>query len=375
MKSVLGFIPDPVCTYDAVSYTEGVKQNEQVLIEASGIPALKTIIQERLQAISQQRNVIYENRLEKKSEKLHDEISELVAPLQQTITKLSDRIQSASIDPEKLQNVIERCQNLCKEAIADISVPEPLHYSSVINLPISDGYYSGLSSEYSAKSKAKEALRKPYDHRESVINDLARKAAEEIYAYTIFDHRKGNYYYDKNTAVTRVIHQCNDLFRQIGVQLPTSAIAEIAVQPKPCSVSENALYSAIKEDVVEYGGYYSLDKYVDMYADIDDQELYLGEGLFGSKYKTTYSCSLWNAKREMEKDLGSNLDRNVKSEFNKVKGTLEGFCSELKSEIKKRLDSMTTAARSIAETSDKKSKQELEKLQEIITSIQEYVIL
>ena len=178
-------------------------------------------------------------------------------------------------------------------------------------------------------------------------------------SYNVYQRTDGDYYYAINRRAANAVMECNKMFREVGISLPTSAIADIEVVPSLCNTSERELRDIISEDVIEYSGYYTLDSYAD-YCDVEEE--YAGSGMFG-RDKYTYGCyNLYKGAEEMIKDMKGTFNSNVNSAWRQTVSNSQTFCNKVKAELESRKDAMIQAAESaVANSGDDKETENLKK--------------
>lgn len=372
IQLALGFEPKKICVYDAMTYQEGVKQNEQVLIDLSGIPALKAEIERHCQSLSSISEELYQQRITEKKKKLTADVNAFLEQYRADLLKLKARAARASID----MNQLNAAKTKIKEIVQEFS-PELPEYSSNNNeIGSILRYYKNIrykSSEYAVKSELRDSLSTPYNNRSSVVRKAACLDAEKIISYARYESKVGNYYYDVLTVINKILAECNNEMLKINVKLPVNVIQEIVTKPKATDLSESEIIRELCDGVVQYGGWYSIDEYIDMYIDIEEFDDFVGLSIFGNpKYRKKYSANSFDALEEMVNDCKVPYDNNVKSQFRQVQNIIRDFLERVTKELNDRIDTMLATADKIAEESNQNNEtnRRADMLEEAIEAVQ-----
>ncbi len=372
IQLALGFEPKKICVYDAMTYQEGVKQNEQVLIDLSGIPALKAEIERHCQSLSSISEELYQQRITEKKKKLTADVNVFLEQYRADLLKLKARAARASID----MNQLNAAKTKIKEIVQEFS-PELPEYSSNNNeIGSILRYYKNIrykSSEYAVKSELRDSLSTPYNNRSSVVRKAACLDAEKIISYARYESKVGNYYYDVLTVINKILAECNNEMLKINVKLPVNVIQEIVTKPKATDLSESEIIRELCDGVVQYGGWYSIDEYIDMYIDIEEFDDFVGLSIFGNpKYRKKYSANSFDALEEMVNDCKVPYDNNVKSQFRQVQNIIRDFLERVTKELNDRIDTMLATADKIAEESNQNNEtnRRADMLEEAIEAVQ-----
>lgn len=356
IEKTFGFAPEDIMLYDAVTYKTGVSSKQKALINASGIPALKKKISERAEAVAGSTAEITGDRISSSEAALSESLSVLLEGLKKKLPKAD-----AELDKAAVKAAEKKCEQLINDTISAIEPITPLGGMDVLLGPINHGLSSfhGESSENAAKRRIRDKLSSAYNRRESVLRDAASRVAEMIMSYNEYKRTDGDYYYTINRRAANAILECNRMFKEVGISLPTSAIADIEVVPTLCNTSQRELRDIITEDVIEYSGYYSLDSYAD-YCDVEEE--CAGTGMFG-RDKYTYGCyNLYRAADEMIKDMKSSFNSNVNSAWRQTVSNSQAFCNKVKAELEARKSVIFQVAESVlARSADDKGNEALKK--------------
>lgn len=373
IQAALEFTPDDVIiTYDAVTYDEGTKTNELALIDASGVNRLRQELGKKITQTKNASGELRDKRILEKQAALAESLTDALKPIKSRISKLEASVAGKTIDKAAVEKIIKECKSSIESMTGALNPPEFSDGYDVLLDSIRLGMtysFRGESSESAAKRRLREIVSRAYNKRESVLKDAASRMADFMLGYTVYNSSSGNYYYDINKKATDAVFKCNELFRKVGISLPSSAIAQINIIPKTSNISKSELRNIIMDDVIEYGGYYSLDSYMD-YCDIEEE--FKDFGRFGREIYTygCYNCS--KAADEMIKDMASSFKSNLRSAWNQATRGAGDFCSKVKSELNSRLDAIIKAAEAALKNSGGNSKAELDKLKNAVAPIEKY---
>ena len=196
IQLALGFEPKKICVYDAMTYQEGVKQNEQVLIDLSGIPALKAEIERHCQSLSSISEELYQQRITEKKKKLIADVNAFLEQYRADLLKLKARAASGSIDMNQLNAAKTKIKKIVQEFLQN-------YRNSSIRVSIFVWW------RYMANS---ESLK-------------------------YYENKSGNYYYDTLTTANKILVECNNEILKTNVKLPVDVIQEITIRPKVTNLS------------------------------------------------------------------------------------------------------------------------------------------
>lgn len=373
IQLALGFEPKKICVYDAMTYQEGVKQNEQVLIDLSGIPALKAEIERHCQSLSSISEELYQQRITEKNKKLIADVNVFLEQYRADLLKLKARAASGSIDMNQLNAAKTKIKKIVQEFSPEL--PEYTGSSCKFWEFIRERYknINDKSSEYAVKRELRDSLSTPYNNRESAARKCAQLDAEKIISYVRYESKVGNYYYDALAVVNKILAECNNEMLKINVRLPVNVIQEIATKPKATDLSESEIIRELCDGVVQYGSWYSIDEYIDMYIDIEEFDDFVGYSIFGNpKYRKKYRANNYNALDEMLNDCKVPYDNNVKSQFRQVQNIIRDFLERVTKELNDRIDIMLATADKIAEESNQNNEtnRRADMLEEAIEAVQ-----
>lgn len=207
--------------------------------------------------------------------------------------------------------------------------------------------------DYSSYNRAKDAAKQAIDRafysqrRTAVQNVINDYRIDKLSGYYDYKETANNFYYQANQTAQKLLE---NWIQEIRLCKPGVTISEElrTIQARP-NLRRNYVVQGIESDLLQFAdsilaelsdSVYSLSSYVD-YCDIDSDEVYAGEGMFGiSKYVTKYCFSNTSeAFREMEKDLrwacqSSFSEKVVDQAYSYVKVIAEGYSKALKEELK-----------------------------------------
>lgn len=370
IQLALGFEPKKICVYDAMTYQEGVKQNEQVLIDLSGIPALKAEIERHCQSLSSISEELYQQRITEKKKKLIADVNVFLEQYRTDLLKLKARAASGSIDMNQLNAAKTKIKKIVQEFSPELPEYTGSSYKFWEFMRGRHKYIDDKSSKYAVKRELRDSLSTPYNNRESAARKCAQLDAEKIISYVRYESKIGNYYYDMLSTVNKILAECNNEMLEINVKLPVDLIREIATKPKETDLSESEIIRELCDGVV--GHWYSIDEYIDLYIDIEEGTT-LVEGIFGNlKERKIYYASNSNALNEMFNECKASYDNNVKSQFRQVQNIIRDFLERVTKELNDRIDTMLVTADKIAEESNQNNEtnRRADMLEEAIEAVQ-----
>lgn len=370
IQLALGFEPKKICVYDAMTYQEGVKQNEQVLIDLSGIPALKAEIERHCQSLSSISEELYQQRITEKKKKLIADVNAFLEQYRTDLLKLKARAASGSIDMNQLNAAKTKIKKIVQEFSPELPEYTGSSYKFWEFMRGRHKYIDDKSSKYAVKRELRDSLSTPYNNRESAARKCAQLDAEKIISYVRYESKIGNYYYDMLSTVNKILAECNNEMLEINVKLPVDLIREIATKPKETDLSESEIIRELCDGVV--GHWYSIDEYIDLYIDIEEGTT-LVEGIFGNlKERKIYYASNSNALNEMFNECKASYDNNVKSQFRQVQNIIRDFLERVTKELNDRIDTMLATADKIAEESNQNNEtnRRADMLEEAIEAVQ-----
>lgn len=372
----LGFEPKKICVYDAMTYQEGVKQNEQVLIDLSGIPALKAEIERHCQSLSSISEELYQQRITEKKKKLIADVNVFLEQYRADLLKLKARVASGSIDMNQLNAAKTKIKKIVQEFSPEL--PEYTGSSYEIRSFMSEyveysKYIYDKSSEYAVKTEMRAPLKAPYNNRKSAIRKCAQLDAEKIISYVRYENKPGNYYYDMLATINKILVNCNNEMLKINVKLPVDVIEEILTKPRETDISENKIIQELCDGAVGYGYWFSIDKYIDRFANIEVFDEFIGYSIFGNpKYRKKYSGSSYDVLNGMINDCEMLYNSYLKMQFSRVQDIIRNFLERVTKELNGRIDTMLATADKIAEESNQNNEtnRRADMLEEAIEAVQ-----
>lgn len=370
IQLALGFEPKKICVYDAMTYQEGVKQNEQVLIDLSGIPALKAEIERHCQSLSSISEELYQQRITEKKKKLIADVNAFLEQYRADLLKLKARAASGSIDMNQLNAAKTKIKKIVQEFSPELPEYTGSSYKFWEFMRGRYKYIDDKSSKYAVKRELRDSLSTPYNNRESAARKCAQLDAEKIISYVRYESKIGNYYYDMLAIVNKILAECNNEMLEINVKLPVDLIQEIATKPKATDLSESEIIRELCDGVV--GHWYSIDEYIDVYIDIEEGTRFV-EGIFGNlKERKIYYAQNDKALDEMLNECKASYDNNVKSQFRQVQNIIRDFLERVTKELNDRMDTMLATADKIAEESNQNNEtnRRADMLEEAIEAVQ-----
>lgn len=368
IEKAVGIRPDSIYKIDSVTYQNGVKENQQALKDMSGIENLKNDIPELLKKVRGLLKESRETRIDNKTAALIKAVSDYISPAEDEVKKLRTKISGKNIDKKALENAVKFCNDTLNKAENDVQgAGNPNFGRPNLRCKLRHGAILGEKSEYSAKKRIREYLSSPYEYRERAVKIKAGEIADYYIPFASYSSSTGNFFYDQLIKINKAVTDCNSKFNSVGIYFSASLLQPISVIPKEIPYSRSSLIAEMSSDVVRYSGYYTLDEYIEMYTDInEDYSGTKGSGIF-ERTIYTYSCiTLFDAVREMEKDL------DVSSyPCSDLKNNAEEFAKKLKAEISARKNAMIKAAEEAGNKVDLAGKNKLDELERNLKTVKD----
>ena len=368
IESILNITLEKIYVYDAATYSLGVKQNENTLIEKSGVLELKRRIEEISVDKKDKLSEISKKRLKNKENETQKVFDEMIFPVIEKLKALDKDVNEAVDSAEKLKNIEQEWKKKIAEFKENnLSVPE--------NTPVTGSVYLGTlssihdrKSESRAKSDARSKVSNIYDKRESKVRSVVRDLQCAFMKYLEYEMKDDNYYTKRNRDATVLILEYAKKLREYNITIQSSLLTEIQIGPKDTkNIISNLAYD-LSDDVVQYGQYYTVDYYVGL-LDIDECEDFSRKGLFGG---TRYNYSIWNmyaAVDEMEKDLNQSLSSNISRKWSSIKNILNDYNKKLNKELGTRIETINKEVEKVIQNSKDLKNAEV-KRNEIIKSVE-----
>jgi hypothetical protein len=280
---------------------------------------------------------------------------EEVSVFQQFVNECPARVlQLETVTSKTKQAIIAQMEQEAETFAFPIPTKESVSFEKEkIKIEVPSIVYGEYHYDYSSYNRAKEAAKQAIDsafysqRKTAVQNVINRYQIEKLSPYYDYKETADNFYYSANQKAQKKLDQW---VQEILLYKPGITISEqlLKIQTRPDSTLKYYL-SFIKTDILSFAGsilaelsdsVYSLSSYVD-YCDIDSEEVYAGEGMFGrTKYVTKYCFSNTSeAFREMKKDLEgecrSSFDEKIVTQaYSVVKVLAEQYSKNLKEELK-----------------------------------------
>jgi len=366
IEKAIGIRPESIYTTDSVTYQNGITEDQQSLRNMSGIENLKKDIPVLLEKVRKSLKEARKIRVERKSDELIKAVNDYIYPAEEEAKKLKAKIAGKTIDVKALEEAVKFCKDTLKAAESSVKgAGNPDFGHPNLTCKLSRNSFYRESSESSAKRRIREYLNSPYEYRERAVKIKAGEIADYYIPFASYSSCAGNFFYDQLIKANKAVTDCNSKFNSVGIHLPASLIQPISIIPKEISYSRSSLITEMCSGVVEYSGYYSLDKYIEMYTDINED--YAGTKGSGWFEKTiyTYSCyNLYEAVNEMEKDLSVSS-----SPCSDLKNNADEFAKKLKAEISVRKDAMIKSAEEAGKKVDTGEKDKLDALEKELKAI------
>lgn len=376
IEKTVGYKPEEIFIYDAVTYETGVKEVSDVLINHSGINELKKLITEKANTVFGNMEKIRENRIAAKKSALEGAVREILSAVDEKVNRLENSSKANAIDKGTVENAIEECRKIVKEAKDSLKYERYSDYENYLSVWLDDIWHSEKlyitdeKSEWSAKNHIKEKLRKIYDRRETAV----RRAATRLADFVEEKFNDGGIAANKKSIFNDTVIKCNDVLKKCGVYISADLIKPTE-EVAPTIYHDRAEIKARgQEDVVRYDDIYSLDTYVNDYTDITEFKYYERTNVFGKDiYRKEYTVRGSDAPREMVKDLNGLYLSYPKIFFSRDFNNFDDFIDNLKSELDRRLELMIKEARSIVKQHSADSNSDLKDLKDIQACLKKYL--
>lgn len=266
-----------------------------------------------------------------------------------------------TITSKTKQQIISQMDQEAEAFVLPIPTRESVSYEKEqIHINAPSIVYGEYHYDYSSYNRAKEAARQAIDkgfysqRRTAVQNVINSYQVAKLSPYFEYKETSDNFYYLANQ---KAIKKLEDWGQEIRLNKPGVIIPEkfLTIQLRPDSKLIKEFQRFIKTGILDFAdgiltelsdSVYSLSSYVD-YCDIDDQEEYAGEGMFGrSKYVTKYCFTNTSAAfKEMKKDLEDACrysfdERIVEQAYGVIKGIAEQYSKSLKEELKSKVSEL-----------------------------------
>ncbi len=374
IEKTVGYKPEEIFIYDAVTYETGVKEVSDVLINHSGINELKKLITEKANTVFGNMEKIRENRIAAKKSALEGVIRKILSAVDEKVNRLENSSKAKAIDKGAAESAIEECRKIVNNAkyfLRDKDIMIEQYAVSFYDLGVSMTtlYVSEEKSEWSAKRHIKEKLQPAYERRERALS----KRFDSFYEYIDEMFNDGTFAVSLKNTFNHALVQCNDALKKCGIYISSEHLKSDNINVPVKVFDRGYLRGEFEDDVIRYDGYYSLDQYVSMYADINDME-YTDLTFFGREVtKTEYSCNGYEAADEMIKDMNETLMSNIKSILKEIFLPYANCYDELKSELDRRLELMIKEARSIVKQHSTDSNSDLKVLKDMQACLKKYL--
>lgn len=336
LEKTLGYVPERVFCIDSITYLDGKAQHQLGLMTHSKIPELRDYLKKRIEAAGAATEEAAQIELAARRKKLLEQLRKMKATCQTEYDK------SCGSAKEKLAEIKQAWCDFVHELKEAMPAEHINSYPCGFYLKHPSKGYGDTESEAAARRQLESAIRPTYDSREGElrthVDDVLRGYRNRLNTGT------ESMYFKLCSTFTKIFKQYVLTF--IEMEIPVSFDCEISATPDLPYNLEYTLEQILKDDVVRYDGYYSLQKYVDMYGQISDLGHTYKRGPFGIEIKVRwFSYSDGNIKHEMEKDMDSVWKGNLKRADRELDTYWQDFRNKLlpqietrKAELKKQVD-------------------------------------
>jgi len=321
LKKTLEFVPDQVFCVDSVTYQDGVKVKESLLVESSGIRNLQKRIAEKTAEAEKLLAQAWESELAQRQTDVQQQINKIHATVRKTQDK-ADRQQKRQL---------AMVDKAWAELEAQLKEAKPYTKIGGISCRIFPSKPSGKSkkdkSQWWARTFAESDLESFYeDSIPSAVNVAVDKSKK--YAEKFCNAGLDSAYYHACEQVNQAFLQGTLALKRLGV--PATDVPEIDVKPSIPDV----LLESIGWILTEATRLRSVSEYVERASVWEDYETV--RGLFGIEHDVTkYSYDLWSIATEMESEVNDSLRKNSERANDKLNDVWQDFRRELLSKIKK----------------------------------------
>lgn len=329
-KKAVEFEPEHIFCVDSITYQDGTTQNEPLLTQSSGIPQLKSCLDERIAGAEKTLRDVQEAELAARQKDLTNQIEHCKDFCRQRIQKVSSQTQLAEI----------------KSLVADAETKLTKSLSS------SATFYGGMSWKGGGKTfegrDGGSLKRSARDHVRNYARDTVEEAkrasarmaeqARKDYGTTGLDSA----YFKKCNAINSILEELQVALAAHGVHL--SNYQEIQIQP---DISE---FDSSIEPLRDNSGYWSAGEYLDVYEnriEVNQYDNWYEErGLFGiTKYAPKYLIYTYRAVSEID----GTINQTFKDHFEYAQERVDRFCwqpflKKLRAKAAERLAEMRKAA-------------------------------
>ncbi|MEG2893052.1 MAG: GTPase [Clostridium sp.] len=305
----LGDTPSEIFIYDAITYQNGINENQTVLIEESGMNSIKStlsnIIENKYSTLEPDRIV----QVESCRNSLQEYVDILIDKINPIINKTNLEIKHITQTKSKLTDMVKTCAEESNNILNSLTTSNSNPCSLFVFLD-SFSCITNKKSKSELKSTLKSKVSNIHSKRTRYVNNEIDKAIDYYKYYT--ENSSRSYYGTTNEKVAQFTSKYINEFRGLNILLPSESLKNSMVTPNINSSDIYNIKAILSNDVVQNGQYYSVDYYTNL-IDIDESEDYGNTGFFG---RTKYLYSAYNthaATDEMEKDINSNLQSNADS--------------------------------------------------------------
>lgn len=355
IEDVFGIEVSNIYVCDAVTYVSGVTQNQDFLIEASGILEVKERINELL---TLKTKALREERADAKKLELEKILVDLNNELKQRVTSFAQASNAVTHQLNELENIKTNMKESLAELKTRLSVSEQvprecfIHFDRIPSI-------SNKKSKYDVTSYIRSKVENRYNKRESIVRNAVNELSEFYLGYLEYEQSSDNYFYNRNSAATQLVLEYANQLKRYEIKVPADILHEIQFIPEGTTEIISNMKRDLADDVVEYGQYYSVDYYAGL-IDIEEYEDYSRKGLFGGTKYTYSAFNTYEALEEMEKDLRQNLNRNIGYLWRKIKQVIVKYNEKVEKELEIRmikLDQLVESHKQVVKSSMRQADQ------------------
>lgn len=339
INKVMGYIPENIFVFDSCTYENGCKNKEHALINESGFLDIKNVIDNKVDEFANSIKQNRENKIENKAKTLDGNLSKLLMPVNDMISKLDKDDVKNKTNIKNINELQHELKNKINQFEKNLNESKSKPHARVRIVYSKSGLNEKHLSESAAKKVGQKTIEKAFDKRGRAAREAVDEIIQDIVKYIEISMHEENYYYKNTTEATKLILDYSNLLMKNGINIKKELLEEINIVPKIEGLDENTIRRQLNEDLIDNSSYSSLSWYITQNLEIDEIETYV-PGIFGDRWATRYyidSYSVFEAVSEIESDIQGVLDSNVNSIWNKVEKSIDDFNKKLIKTLNDRL--------------------------------------
>lgn len=331
INKVMGYIPENIFVFDSCTYENGCKNKEHALINESGFLDIKNVIDNKVDEFANSIKQNRENKIENKAKTLDENLSKLLMPVNDMISKLDKDDVKNKTNIKNINELQHELKNKINQFEKNLNESKSKPHARVRIVYSKSGLNEKHLSESAAKKVGQKTIEKAFDKRGRAAREAVDEIIQDIVKYIEISMHEENYYYKNTTEATKLILDYSNLLMKNGINIKKELLEEINIVPKIEGLDENTIRRQLNEDLIDNSSYSSLSWYITQNLEIDEIETYV-PGIFGDRWATRYyidSYSVFEAVSEIESDIQGVLDSKVNFIWNKVEKSIDDFNKKL----------------------------------------------